>query len=130
MFHEVAVSVRGAALTWPPPIPLFLETECRHVLSVVTAAAGVFTTASAHALRGGEAVVFEGANISPPLATDTLFYVLEDSISQNQFSVSSSRLGTASVAAHWSGGTALVLGKCGVYAAFTQGSAVLQARRA
>jgi hypothetical protein len=129
MLHEVAVSVRGAPLTWPPPIPLFLETECRHAISVVSAAAGVFTTADAHALVGGEAVVFDGGNISPPLATGSLFYVLEDSISWNRFSVASSRLGTASVAAQWSGGTVLVLGKCGVYAALAQGSDVLHERQ-
>jgi hypothetical protein len=112
-------------MSWPPPLPLFLGTECRHALAVVNASGGVFTSSAAHALVGGEVVLFEGSGLLPPLAAGTLFYVLQNSLSQYQFSVSSSRLGTSSVVAQWSGGVALVLGKCGVYAPFALGSGVL-----
>ena len=80
MFHEVVVNVRGPPMTWPPPLPLFLETECRHSFSVVNASAGVFTTTAPHALVGGEAGMFEGSALLPPLAAGSVFYVLRTSI--------------------------------------------------
>ena len=105
-----------------------METECRHALSV-SASAGVFTAAAAHALVGGEALVFEGSGLVPPLAAATVFYVLPDAISRLQFMVASSRLGDAAAAAQWSGGTALVLGRCGVYAPFAAGVGVLDVKK-
>ena len=128
LFHEVFVNVRGAPMTWPPPLPLFMETECRHALSV-SASAGVFTSATEHALVGCEAVIFEGSGLVPPLAAGTVFYVLPDSISRFQFAVASSRLGNTAAAAQWSGGTALVLGRCGVYAPFAAGGGVLDVKK-
>ena len=128
MFHEVVVNVRGPPMTWPPPLPLFLETECRHSFSVINASAGVFTTTAPHALVGGEAVMFEGSALLPPLAAGSVFYVLRTSISRHSFSVALSRLGTSNVAAEWSGGTVLILGKCGVYAPFALDTGVLHSK--
>jgi hypothetical protein len=124
-FHELLIYARGVPMSWPPPLPLLIGTECHHALTVVNASAGVFTTSATHALAGGEALLFEGSDLAPPLAAGTLYYVLPDSLTRYQFSVSSSRLGTSSVAAQWSGGNALVLGKCGVYAPFALGAGML-----
>jgi hypothetical protein len=127
-WHEVLVDVRGAPMTWPPPIPLFIETECRHAVSVVNASDGVFTTAMPHAFVGGEAVMFEGAGVLPPWAPDHVFFVLHDSISLFQFMVASTRLGSLGISAQWAGGTMLILGKCGVYSPFIAGETVLHVR--
>ena len=76
--------------------------------------------------------MFEGSALLPPLAAGSVFYVLRTSIfytfpatvSRLRFS----RLGTSNVAAEWSGGTVLILGKCGVYAPFALDTGVLHSK--